>query len=125
MEEENYFGDTSKKTRGFVIALIVLLLCVGITVNTDLAQFAQHTEINIPMWFFYVIFGLDVVMVLSVVAIYFYKKVGVFAFPIAAIIHMVMNSFYLSTIRYSDLNVLFFFFATALFVTIPRWKYFK
>ncbi len=123
--EENYFGDTSKKTTGFYIALVILLVCIGISVNTDLAQFSQHEDVQIPIWFFYVIFGLDILMVASVVLIYFYRKLGIYLLPVAASVHMIMNSFYLSVIRYSDLNILFAFFVAALFVTIPRWKYFK
>jgi NADH:ubiquinone oxidoreductase subunit 6 (subunit J) len=123
--EENYFGDVSKKTNGFVIALVVLLVCVGLSVNTDLAQYSQHEEMNIPIWFFYVVFGLDLIMLICIILIYFYRKIGIYIFPLAAVIHFMMNNFYLSTTLYSDLLIFFAYFSAALFVAIPRWKYFK
>ena len=123
--EENYFGESSKKTKGFIIALIIMLLSIGLSVNTDLAQFSEHEQVNIPLWFFYIIFGLDLLMIACVALIYYYRKIGVFLFPVIVFGHLLMNSFYLSTVRYSDFNVLFVYFMAILFVTIPRWKYFK
>lgn len=123
--EENYFGESSKKTKGFIIALIIMLLSIGLSVNTDLAQFSEHEQVNIPLWFFYIIFGLDLLMIACVGLIYYYRKIGVFLFPVIVFGHLLMNSFYLSTVRYSDFNLLFVYFMAILFVTIPRWKYFK
>lgn len=123
--EENYFGNTSKKTPFFYFAVVILILCAGLSINTDLAEFSQHKDLNIPQWFFYAIFFLDFLILSSIALIYFYRKIGVYVMPLAIVIHFLMHNFYLSTMLYSDLNLLFFYFCVGLLVVIPRWKFYK
>ncbi len=123
--EENYFGDTSKKSIWFYFALALILICAWLSINTDLLEFSQKKDVRIPDTFFYLIFFVDFVIVSSVVLIYFYKKLGAYLLPFFVVSHFLLHHFYLSTFLYSDLNLLFVYFAAGLLVIIPRWKYFK
>ncbi len=122
MNEENS-GVTSTKSWTFVAALVLMLILVGLSINTDLQHYVSDD--NVPMWFFYGLFFVDVLMVLSLLLIYFYKKIGVSLLPITVGIHYIMHNYYLSTTLYSDLNLLFVFVGIGLFVIIPRWKFYK
>ena len=86
---------------------------------------AQRNENGIPGWYFYLIFSVDVLMIISQILIFFYRKVGIYLFPVAVFTHFLLHNFYLSSFLYFDLMLLFFYFAIILFMTIPRWKYFK
>ena len=96
-----------------------------LSVNTDLAEHAQHKILNIPQWFFTLIFSIDVLMIAAIIAIYFYRKIGVYLLPVLILVHFMLHNYYLSTMLYSDLNALFMYFSAGLFAVIPRWPYFK
>lgn len=122
---ENYFGKTEKKSTFLYIAVGLMLLCAALSINTDLAEFAQHREIQIPRWFFWMIFAVDTAIVGSILCILLYRKIAVVAIPILVLVHFLLHHFYLSTMLYSDLNLLFVYFAAGLLAVIPRWQYFK
>ncbi|WP_300672856.1 hypothetical protein [Soonwooa sp.] len=105
--------------------LIFLGLHFYLSVNTDLAEYTQHTDINIPTWYFYIVFAVDALAVLSLILIAMYKKIGVYAFPFFLIVHFLIHNYFLSTFLYSDVSVLFFFVGLGLLVVIPRWKDFR
>lgn len=114
-----------KGNKYFYGILIFLLLHFYMSVNTDLAEFSQHKDINIPIWYFYIVFTVDALVVLSLGLIAMFKKVGVIAFPVFIISHFLIHSYFLSTFLYSDVSVLFFFVGLGLLMIIPRWKDFS
>lgn len=123
--KENYFGKTEKKSKFLYIAVGLMLIFAGLSINTDLAEFAQHREIRIPQWFFWIVFAVDFAIVASVLCILLYRKIAVIAIPVLVMLHFLLHHFYLSTMLYSDLNMLFVYFAAGLLAVVPRWQYFK
>ena len=122
---EDYFGKTEKKSTFLYIAVAVMLLCAGLSINTDLAEFSQHAEINIPKWFFVVIFSVDALIIAAILLVLTYRKAAVIAIPVLVLLHFILHQYYLSTMLYSDLNLLFFYVLAGLLAVIPRWQYFK
>jgi hypothetical protein len=94
-------------------------------IGVDLTEYFQKTDINIPVWYFYLIFAVDIIGLLSIVGIYFYRKIGVILFPVAILFHFYLHEFYLSTMLYSDLFTLFSYVALGLLAIIPKWNFFK
>lgn len=123
--QENYFGKTERKSTFLYIAIGLMLLCAGLSINTDLAEFAQHKTLNIPQWFFWIIFAIDALLVAAIIGILFYRKIAVIAVPVLVMAHFILHNYYLSTTLYSDLNFLFVYFAAGLLAVIPRWNYFR
>ncbi len=126
--EQNYFKDESpEKGMGFIMALVGMLIFSIMGAGIDVDQFLQQQEQNlaIPDWYFYIIFGIDALIVLSVVLIYFYRKVGIILFPLATLLHFFSHQYFLSTFLYSDVMALFMFVGIALLAIIPKWKFFK
>lgn len=123
--EDNYFDSNPKKTTFFYVALVFLLLLSFLSIGVDITEYSQKKDINIPEWFFYLIFSVDFIMLVAIFAIYFYKKLGVYVFPIAILVHFFLHEFYLSTMLYSDLFTLFSYFALGLLAIIPKWKFFN
>ncbi len=121
MNSQNY----PERNLWFVLALIFVLLFSTGSINFDVTGFIQREEIRIPNWYFYLIFSIDLLTVLSLLLIFFYRKVGVVIFPLAVFMHFLMQNFYLSNIMYFDLFQLFLYFGLILFLAIPRWKYFS
>jgi uncharacterized membrane protein len=93
--------------------------------NTDLAQYSEHKETGVPSWFIAVVFGVDICIILALMLVLFYKKIGVFSFPIFVMVHHLLYEFYLSTTLLSGLHLLFVFLTVGLLVIIPRWKFYK
>lgn len=116
---------TIKRTRSFYIALIIMLLPFILSVNTDLAHFAEHHDTGVPAGFFWIIFIVDFLILLCMVLIYFYKKAGVVLLPFAVLLHFLLHNFYLSTTLYADMFLLFVYCGAGLAVIIPRWKAFR
>jgi len=125
MEEYSYFDEDPKKGWGFILTLAVLLLFTGMGFGIDLDEFLQQETLNIPVWYFYVIFGIDFLMAVSLVLMYFYRKVGLFAFPTFLVLHFFMHNYYLSTFLYTDVTNLFLFTGFGMLAIIPKWKFFK
>lgn len=123
--ENNTTENVISKSKYFYIALVLLVLSLVLSFNTDLAQFTLHEKNGIPVQFFWIIFSVDALILFSLLLIYFYKKVGAILFPILVFLHFMLHNFYLSTSLMADLNVLFVYFAAGLLVIVPRWKDFR
>lgn len=126
MENQSKLIDKSFKNNPFFYGvLIFLLLHFYLSVNTDLLQYSQHEDINIPFWYFYIIFTIDILVVLSLALIALYKKVGVITLPLFVMLHFICHNYFLSTFLYSDVSFLSFYVGLGLLVVIPRWKEFN
>lgn len=126
MENQSKTIDKSfKNNKFFYGVLIFLLLHFYLSVNTDLLEYSQHKEINIPSWYFYIIFSVDIMIVLSLILIALYKKIGAIAFPFFILVHFICHNYFLSTFLYSDVSVLCCYVGFGLLVIIPRWNEFK
>ena len=124
-KEYSYFDEDPKKGLGFILALASLMLFTLMGVGLDSDEFLQHETLNIPTGYFYFIFSVDAAMILGIILIYFYRKIGVFLFPVALVLHFFMHNYYLSTFLYSDVTNLFLFIGFGLLAIIPKWKFFK
>ncbi len=122
---ENYFGKVEPKTKGFYIALSLVALAFLFSINTDLQFLSQSDEVHIPVAFLWIIFVIDILVLLMIALMMMFRKAGVILYPFLVLLHFLLHNFYLSTFLYFDLNALFFYFVVGLFVVIPRWKYFK
>ena len=122
---EDFKNEDSKKDIGFILSLAALLVfsLMGAGIDTD--EFLQRKELNIPDDYFYLIFGVDLLMILGLILIFFYRKIGVFLFPIAVLTHYMLHNYYLSTFLYTDVTNLFLFISVGLVAFIPKWKFFK
>ena len=123
--EDNYFDKNPKKTTFFYVAIFFMVALSFLGIGVDLTEYSQKTDINIPSWYFYLIFAVDIIGLLSIVGIYFYRKIGVILFPVAILLHFFLHEFYLSTMLYSDLFTLFSYVALGLLAIIPKWNFFK
>ena len=122
---EDFKDESPKKDLGFILSLCALLLftLMGIGIDTD--EFLQRVELNIPGNYFFLIFGVDFLMILGLILIFFYRKIGVFLFPIAVLTHYLLHNYYLSTFLYTDVTNLFLYVSVGLLAFIPKWKFFK
>lgn len=123
--KENYFDDNPNKTTGFYVAIGFLLVLFLLSFGIDITEFANRNDVQIPVWFFYVIFSIDAVLIFSLIGILLYKKIGVYVYPAAIVVHYFLHEFYLSTMLYSDLFNLFCFVGLGLLTIIPKWKFYK
>lgn len=123
--ENNYFGSMPKKSISLIVGIVLMVLCFILSINTDLAKFTDYKNLNIPLWFFYIIFSIDFFIIISLVLVLFYRKLGVFGLPLFVFLHFILNVYYLNLTLYADLFFLFIFFCAGLFSIIPRWKYFQ
>jgi hypothetical protein len=123
--EKQYFEEVEKKSKSFYFAIILTLVLYLLMLNTDLAQYSEHKETGVPSWFIAVVFGVDICIILALMLVLFYKKIGVFSFPIFVMVHHLLYEFYLSTTLLSGLHLLFVFLTVGLLVIIPRWKFYK
>ncbi len=122
---ENFANESPKKDLGFILSLAALLLFSLMGIGIDVDEFAQHQEMNIPIWYFYLIFSVDLVMIISPFIIYFYRKIGAFLFPFAVVLHFLLHNYYLSTFLYTDVTNLFLYITVGLLAILPKWKFFK
>ena len=122
---DNFEGESPNKDFGFVTTMVALMLFSLMSAGVDLDQFIQHKQINIPTGYFYFIFLVDLIMIGSVVLIYFYKKFAVYLFPVAVLTHFLVHNFYLSTFLYADVTVMFLYVGVGLLAIIPKWQFFK
>lgn len=126
MEKEySYFDEDPKKGLGFILALAALLLFTIMGVGIDVDEYLQHEFLNIPKWYFYFIFSIDILMMVSLALIYFYRKAGIFTFPVLLLLHFFMHNYYLSTFLYTDVTNLFLFTGFGMLAIIPKWKFFR
>ncbi|MGE6397665.1 hypothetical protein [Chryseobacterium scophthalmum] len=124
-KEYSYFDVDPKKGWGFILALASLLLFTVMGMGIDIDEYLQHEYLNIPRWYFYVIFTIDALMIISLALMFFYRKIGMFAFPVLLVLHFLMHNYYLSTFLYTDVTNLFLFTGFGMLAIIPKWKFFK
>jgi len=120
-----FANESPKKDIGFILSLCALLFFTLMGIGIDADEFAQHAELEIPVWYFYLIFAVDFLMVLGIVLIFFYRKIGVYLFPIALIMHFLFHNYYLSTFLYTDVTNMFLFIGLGLLAIIPKFQFFK
>lgn len=122
---EEFQNETRERGTGFILALVALLLfsLMGAGIDTD--EFLQRADVNIPDFYFLLIFIVDALMIVGLVLIFLYRKAGVFLFPAAVLLHYMLHNYYLSTFLYTDVTNLFLFVAIGLVAFIPKWKFFK
>ncbi|BAP30171.1 uncharacterized protein CHSO_1134 [Chryseobacterium sp. StRB126] len=125
MEEYSYFDEDPKKGWGFVLAFAALMLFTLMGLGIDVDEYLQHEYLEIPRWYFYVIFSIDALMVIGLVLMFFYKKIGIIIFPVLLVLHFFMHNYYLSTFLYTDVTNLFLFTGFGMLAIIPKWKFFK
>lgn len=118
-------NESPKKGTGFIIALVALLIFSIMGFGIDLDEYINHKDLNIPVWYFYMAFGADILMAVSLVLIFFYRKPGVILFPIAVAAHFFFHNYYLSTFLYTDVTNLFLYITFGLLMIIPKWQFFK
>ena len=123
--DESFFDKSPAKTTSFYAAIAVLSFFSLLSIGVDITEYNQHKEINIPIDFSYIILGIDFLIILSIVSIYFYKTIGVFAFPFLVFVHFYLHQYYLSTLLYADIFNLFAFVGLGLLAIIPKWNFFK
>ncbi|WP_346986341.1 hypothetical protein [Chryseobacterium sp. POE27] len=125
MEEYSYFDEDPKKGWGFILAFAALMLFTFMGFGIDLDEYLQHEYLHIPRWYFFVIFAVDALMAVSLVLMFFYRKIGIFAFPALLVLHFFMHNYYLSTFLYTDVTNLFLFTGFGMLAIIPKWKFFR
>lgn len=123
--DTNYFGDEPKKSTGFYLSIAALALFTLMGIGIDGDEFLQRKVLNIPEWYFYIIFVVDFLAILSLLGIAFFRKMAVFTFPTFVVLHFFLHQFYLSTFLYTDVTNIFLFVGVGLLMIIPKWKYFK
>lgn len=122
---DNFAGESPKKDFGFILALAALLLFSLMGAGIDLDEFTQHKDINIPTGYFYFIFIVDVIMIISVFFIFMYKKWGAYIFPAMVITHFLSHNFFLSTFLYTDVTNMFLYTTLGMLAILPKWQFFK
>ncbi|KFF15492.1 hypothetical protein [Chryseobacterium sp. JM1] len=125
MEEYSYFDEDPKKGWGFILAFAALMLFTIMGLGIDVDEYLQHEYLQIPRWYFFVIFSIDVLMMIGLVLMFFYKKVGIIMFPALLVLHFFMHNYYLSTFLYTDVTNLFLFTGFGMLAIIPKWKFFR
>ncbi|MDN3694643.1 hypothetical protein QWZ06_21405 [Chryseobacterium tructae] len=125
MEEYSYFDEDPKKGWGFVLAFAALMLFTVMGLGIDVDEYLQHEYLDIPRWYFYIIFSIDALMMIGLILMFFYKKVGIIMFPALLVLHFFMHNYYLSTFLYTDVTNLFLFTGFGMLAIIPKWKFFK
>ena len=123
--DTNYFKDEPKKSTGFYLSIAALALFTLIGIGIDGDEFLQRKLLKIPEGYFYVIFAVDLLAIISLIGIAFFRKIAVFIFPAIIVVHFFMHQFYLSTFLYTDVTNIFLFVGVGLLMIIPKWKYFQ
>ena len=120
-----FANESPKKDLGFILSLCALLFFTLMGVGIDADEFSQHAELKIPTWYFYQIFLVDFLMIVGLVLIFFYRKIGAFLFPAALVAHFILHNYYLSTFLYTDVTNMFLYVGVGLLAIIPKWQFFK
>lgn len=122
---EEFSNESPKKDLGFILSLAALLLFTLMGIGIDADEYLQQKELNIPDFYFILIFFIDLLMVLGLILIFLYRKIGIYLFPAAVVLHFFLHNFYLSTFLYTDVTNLFIFISVGLLAFIPKWQFFK
>ena len=122
---EEFSNESPKKDLGFILSLPALLLFTLMGIGIDSDEYVQQNDLNIPGFYFILIFLIDLLMIVGLILIFFYRKMGVYMFPAAVVLHFFLHNFYLSTFLYTDVTNLFIFISVGLLAFIPKWQFFK
>ena len=122
---EEFSNESPKKDLGFILSLAALLLFTMMGIGIDYDEYLQQNDLNIPAFYFILIFLIDLLMVIGLILIFFYRKIGVYLFPAAVVLHFFFHNYYLSTFLYTDVTNLFIFISVGLLAFIPKWQFFK
>lgn len=122
---EEFSNESPKKDLGFILSLSALLLFTLMGMGIDSDEYVQQNDLNIPGFYFILIFLIDLLMIIGLILIFFYRKMGVYMFPAAVVLHFFLHNFYLSTFLYTDVTNLFIFISVGLLAFIPKWQFFK
>lgn len=122
---EEFSNESPKKDLGFILSLAALLLFTLMGIGIDFDEYVQQSDLNIPGFYFILIFLIDLLMIIGLILIFFYRKMGVYMFPAAVVLHFFLHNFYLSTFLYTDVTNLFIFISVGLLAFIPKWQFFK
>jgi len=122
---EEFSNESPKKDLGFILSLSALLLFTLMGIGIDSDEYVQQNDLNIPGFYFILIFLIDLLMIIGLILIFFYRKMGVYLFPAAVVLHFFLHNFYLSTFLYTDVTNLFIFISVGLLAFIPKWQFFK
>lgn len=122
---EEFSNESPKKDLGFILSLAALLLFTLMGIGIDSDEYVQQNDLNIPLFYFILIFLIDLLMIIGLILIFFYRKMGVYMFPAAVVLHFFLHNFYLSTFLYTDVTNLFIFISVGLLAFIPKWQFFK
>ena len=122
---EEFAHESPKKDLGFILSLCALLLFTLMGIGIDADEFLQKQEINIPEWYFILVFAVDALMIIGLILIFFYRKIGIFLFPVAVLAHYLIHNYFLSTFLYTDVTNMFLFISIGLLAFIPKWQFFK
>ncbi len=114
-----------KKSKWLAIGLIFVFFISTFSFGFDITEFIKRKEINIPDWYFYLLFVVDLVFIASLFLIYSYRKIGTFLYPASIFTHFLFNNYYLNAFLYFDIFILFLFFSVILFLIVPIWDSFK
>ena len=121
---ENSKKSYAHKSKTFVGVLILTLLMSTFSINFDYSEFVQRKTLNIPQWYSLIMVVVDVAIIASLIGIYFYKKMGVYVFPVAVFAHFLLHNIFFNSFLYFDIFLLFLY--TLILVGVyPRWKFFK
>ncbi|MBU8882917.1 hypothetical protein KSK37_07470 [Kaistella sp. DKR-2] len=122
---DDFSNESPKKDLGFILSLCALLLFSLMGIGIDSDEYLQKTDLNIPGFYFLLIFFTDLLMIIGLLLIFFYRKIGVYLFPVAVVMHFMLHNYYLSTFLYTDVTNLFLYISVGLLAFIPKWKFFK
>ena len=122
---EEFSNESPKKDLGFFLSLAALMLFTLMGVGIDYDEYLQRNDLNIPGFYFMLIFLIDLLMLLGLAFIFFYRKIGIYLFPAGVVLHFFLHNFYLSTFLYTDVTNLFIFISVGLLAFIPKWQFFK
>ena len=122
---EEFSNESPKKDLGFILSLAALLLFTLMGIGIDSDEYVQQNDLNIPGFYFILIFLIDLLMIIGLILIFFYRKMGVYLFPAAVVLHFFLHNYYLSTFLYTDVTNLFIFISVGLLAFIPKWQFFK
>lgn len=122
---DDFADESPKKDLGFILSLAGLMLFTLMGFGIDYDEYLQSNDLGIPGFYFIIIFGIDLLMVIGLVLIFFYRKIGIYLFPTALMLHFLLHNYYLTTFLYTDVTNLFLFISVGLLAFIPKWQFFK
>ena len=122
---DEFANESPKKDLGFILSLAGLMLFTVMGLGIDYDEYLQSDDLGIPGFYFIIIFGVDLLMIIGLILIFFYRKIGIYLFPAALMTHFLLHNYYLTTFLYTDVTNLFLFISVGLLAFIPKWQFFK